>query len=77
MLMTLSQNYVIIFLQGEGRGSFFSNRGPKMEEKGPKADGREQKQKKWTKTPSQGDFFNVGFASSRVNILATNAVFLP
>ena len=48
-----------------------------MEEKEPKEDEEEHKQKKWAKTPSQGDFFNVGLDSSRVNILVTNAVFLP
>ena len=49
------------YCREKGMGSFFSKMGPKMEEKGPKADGREQKQKKWTKTPSQDDFFNVWF----------------
>ena len=60
----------------KGIGSFFSKMGPKMEEKEPREDKREHKQKKWAKTPLQGDFFNVGFDSSRVKILATNAVFL-
>ena len=45
-------------------GSFVNKKGPKNGEKGPKADGKGQKQKKWAiKTIVRGDFSIDGFDS--------------